>query len=56
MVSTLINPVTHVALVAVKKASTSGMPPSTVDIRGMLSSHVPTTISNTKLKMKMTAG
>ena len=56
MVSTLINPVTQVALVAVKKASTKGMPPAIVVICGMLSSQVPTQMSNKKLKMKMTEG
>ena len=56
MVSTLISPVTQVALVAVKNASTSGMPPAMVVILGMLNSQVPTPMSTTKLKMKMTAG
>ena len=56
MVSTLISPVTHVALVAVKNASTSGMPPAMMVISGMLNSQVPKPMSTTKLKMKMTAG
>ena len=45
MVSTLINPVTQVALVAVNKASAHGMPPSKVVIWGMLNSHVPAAIN-----------
>ena len=56
MVSTLISPVTQVALVAVNKASAQGMPPSTVVIWGMLSSHVPAAISTRKLMMNTMAG
>ena len=47
MVSTLISPVTHVALVAVKNASTRGMPPAMVVISGMLNNQVPTTMMRT---------
>ena len=50
MVSTLMSPVTHVALVAVKKASTRGMPPAMVVIWGMLNSHVPTAIRSKSSK------